>query len=69
MTIGDKWNNPDEASSLLYSISQCYDCKHYEMKKKCKAFDIIPDKYYTNLQKHISIDDNQNGNYVYTSIG
>lgn len=66
--ISEKWNNIEDCSSFLYSISQCFNCKHYNIKQSCKAFDVIPERYYTNLQKHNFVDDLQNGKYIYTSI-
>ena len=40
-----------ELLNMKYS-KQCTFCKHNTGIKKCKAFDVIPDKYWNAEQKH-----------------
>jgi hypothetical protein len=49
-------------------VPQCFECKHYEGDKKCKAYpDGIPERIYTSVKKlHDTVEKDQKGNYVFT---
>ena len=43
----------------------CEDCKHYLDDCKCKAFDIIPEKFWDDASAHNSVEAGQKGKFIF----
>lgn len=62
-------DNDKEAIFGMYK-SLCMTCKHFDSYNySCAAFpNGIPDKYLSGDEKHLKVDDDQTGDFIYSPL-